>query len=608
MKDWKFALLLLTLTAMIAAMSCRTETVIKEVPVEKTVVVDREVIKRVPHDRVVTLEKEIIRQVPVEQVVTLQNDVVLGVGGVLSKDDQRVVGVRVASLPASFTPFNGAGVSTQDVLHHVASRLVAADPIDLGWQPDLAERWEVSANGSEWTFHLRKGATFHDGEPVTASDVAYSLNEYVRAGGRFAGLTAIDGAEDLISGHATYVHGIVPVDDNTLVLRTVPTSALMDALWQAHVLPEHILGGVPGDDLEHHSFFSDLLVGSGPYVFVPREHDNVIELRANRDYYMGAPGIARKALFAIEAPFTAVDAFRRGVVAVNRAGRIETTNLETLLSDPLFEVAAVGGSSTSGYAFNTQGDLFGDVNRRRALMHALDRAALIERHFGGLGAAYNSVAFLPIHRSLIIDSMYAFDTQRARYLLERSHWQFDRSVAVKTPSYVVAPAGASDQIEAERRMLLEAGLKIEHEIMDVPSWTGAYYGGDYDLARAGGWTPFIDAATYLQFHSQGANPNGYAHPELDGYIDSALTTSRADDGWSLGYEISYNLARGVPVAPVTVAPTLHLYASSIYVPGFDTPGRQSAPVAGSLSEVYVQPLFRSDAHWWWRLDRWTLDE
>ena len=189
MKDWKFALLLLALPAMIAALSCRTETVIKEVPVEKTVFVDTEVIKRVPHKRVVTLEKEIIRQVPVEQVVTLQNDVVLGVGGSMSKGDQKVVGVRVATLPGSFTPFNGAGVSTQDVLHHVASRLVAADPIDLGWQPDLAERWEVSANGSEWTFHLRKGATFHDGEPVTADDVAYSLNKYVRAGGRFAGLT-----------------------------------------------------------------------------------------------------------------------------------------------------------------------------------------------------------------------------------------------------------------------------------------------------------------------------------------------------------------------------------------------------------------------------------
>ncbi len=608
MKDWKTALLLLFLPAMIAATSCRTETVIKEVPVEKTVFVDTEVIKRVPQDRVVTIEKEVIRQVPVEQVVTLRNDLVLGVGGTLRGDDQEVVGVRVSALPAGFSPFNGAGVSTQEVLHHVASRLVAADPIDLGWQPDLAERWEVSANGSEWTFHLRKDAAFHDGAPVTADDVAYSLNEYARAGGRFAGLTAIDGADDFISGRAPNVHGIVAVDDNTLVLRTRPTSALMDALWQAHVLPERILGGVPPDEMEGQPFFSGQLVGSGPYVFTPRKYDNVVELRANRDYYMGAPGIHRKALFAIEDPYAAADAFRRGVVAVNRAGEIDAGNLESLFDDPLFEVAAVGGASTSGYAFNTQGELFGDAQRRLVLMHALDRAALIDRHLGGLGTAYNSVAFLPFHRTPEIDRAYAHDPQGARQLLESTGWQFDRSVAVKTPSYAAAPGAASDQIETERGMLLEAGLKLEYEIMDTPSWIGVYYGGGYDIARAGGWTPFVDSGMYVQFHSQGANPNGYAHPELDSLIDRALTTSLSEERRPIGVRISDNLARGLPVVPVSAAATLHLYASSVYVPGFDTPGRRSAPAAGSLGEVYVQPLFRSDAHWWWRLDRWTVGE
>ena len=608
MRDWKSALLLLALPAMFAALSCRTETVVKHVPVEKTVFVDHEVVRWVPQDRVVTIETEAIQEVPVERVVRLENDVVLGPGGSLSRDDQGVVGVRVSTLPSSFTPFNGAGVSTQDVLHHVASRLVAADPIELGWGPDLAERWEVSANGSEWTFHLRKGATFHDGEPVTADDVAYSLTEYVWAGGRFAGLTAIDGTEDFLAGRTPNVHGIVPVDDNTIVLRTRPTSALMDTLWQAHVLPEHILGGVFAEELEHHPFFSGQMVGSGPYVLAPRQYENVIELRANPKYYMGVPGIGRKALIAIEAPAAAMDAFRDGMVVVNRAGAIEKDDLEALFDDPMFQAAAVGGSSTSGYAFNTRGELFSDVQRRRAFMHALDRAALIDKHLSGLGAAYNSVAFLPFHRSHIIDTMYAFDTQRARFLLENSRWQFDRGVAVKTPGYIVAPFGASVLIEAERQMLLEAGLRIEHEIMDMPTWTGAYYGGDYDIVRAAGWTPFIDSGLYLQFHSQGADPNRYAHPELDSYIDGALTTSRIEDGRRLGYEISYNLARGVPVAPISVTSTLHLYGSSIYVPGFDTPERRDAPAASILRQVYVQPLFRPDAHWWWRLDRWTLNE
>lgn len=608
MRDWKTALLLLALSALFAALSCRTETVVKHVPVEKTVVVESEVVRWVPQDRVVTVETEVIEKVPVERVVTLEKDVVLGPGGSLSADDQGVVGVRVPSLPASFTPFNGAGVSTQDVLHHVTSRLVSADPIGLDWGPDLAERWEVSPNGSEWTFHLRKGAAFHDGEPVNADDVSYSLTEYVRAEGRFAGLAAIDGAEDFLAGRAPNVEGIVPVDDSTIVLRTRPSAALMDALWQAHVLPEHILGGLPSDELEHDPFFGNRMIGSGPYVLAPRDHENVVELRANPDYYMGAPGIGRKAVIAIETPAAVVDAFRKGMVAVNRAGWIEKRNFEILLDDPRFQVAAVGGPSTSGYAFNTRGELFGDLKRRRAFMHALDRPALIERHLGGLGSAFNSVAYLSFHRSQIVDGMYAYDTQRARHLLEESRWQFDRSVDAKTPSYVVGADGASDQIEAERQMLLEAGLKIEHEIMDVPGWTRAYYGGNYDLVRASGWTPFIDSAMYLQFHSQGADPNGYAHPELDGYIDGALTTSRTEDGRRFGYEISYNLAHGVPVAPISVAPTLHLYASSIYVSGFDTPGRRDAPAASILRQVHVQPLFRPDAHWWWRLDRWTLEE
>ena len=608
MRNWKLALFVLAVPVVIVAVSCRTDTVIKEVPVEKTVFVDRHVIREVPRDRVVTIEKEVIRQVPVEHVVTLQNDVVLGVGGTVSEDDRKVLGVRVASLPAGFSPFNGAGTPTQDVLHHVASRLVAADPIELGWEPDLAARWEVSANGAEWTFHLRKGATFHDGRPVTADDVAYSLTQYVRAGGRFAGLAAIDGAEDFQSGRARDVEGIVSVDDSTLVLRTRPTSALMDALWQAHVLPEHAVDGAPADALEQHPFFSGQMVGSGPYVLAPREYDNVIELQANPDYYLGAPEIDRKLMFAIEAPYAALDAFRRGVVDVNRAGRLDPSHFKALLHDPMFEVAAVGGALSAGYAFNTQGDLFGDPKRRQALMLGLDRAGLIERHLGGMGEAYNSIAFLSFHRTPETDRMYPYDTQGAKHLLDESGWQSDWSVTVKTPAYVVAPDGASDQIEAERRMLLEAGLKLEYEIMDVPSWIGAYYGGSYDLVRAGGWTPFVDSGMYLQFHSQGANPNGYAHPELDGLMDKALTTSRSEDRRPIGSRISDDLARGLPVAPINVAATLHAYASAVYVPGFDTPGRRAAPDADGLGSVYVQPLFRSDAHWWWRLERWTIEE
>ena len=87
---------------------------------------------------------------------------------------------------------------TDNVLHHIMESLVSYGE-DIAVQPMLAESWTVSEDGTEWTFTLRDGVSFHNGEPMTAEDVVWSWNRWLDPATEFACLDWYDGSEGLRS-------------------------------------------------------------------------------------------------------------------------------------------------------------------------------------------------------------------------------------------------------------------------------------------------------------------------------------------------------------------------------------------------------------------------
>ena len=217
--------------------------VIKEVEVE--VVVEKEVVKtvEVPGETVV-VEKEVIKEVEVvkevEKIVEVE-----------AMGPEKVLKMRFKEAIAHINPFDSLSRPHGWAWNLMGSRLIFPDDIAMAWSPDLAERWEASEDATSYTFYLRKGAKFHDGEEVTADDVVFTFRSYLNSEVSPRGpnaLSLIKGAADFTAANGMGEVGIVKVDDYTVRFdQEFPNALFLDKCCNSTpiIMPEHILGDTP---------------------------------------------------------------------------------------------------------------------------------------------------------------------------------------------------------------------------------------------------------------------------------------------------------------------------------------------------------------------------
>ncbi len=593
--------------ALSAAVLACTREVVTEVPVERNIIIDQPVVKEIPIEKLVVVEREVVREVPVEKIVTVEQRIVRELGPV--GDAETVLHMRTSSEVRKLSPFTGASGYVSLANAYLFSNLVMADPMRQAFGPELAERWEVSADGASYTFHLREDAVFHDGAPVTARDVAFTISAYAgqQTGGHHVDrLSMIKGARDFSEGMAEGVEGVVVLDEHSFRLDLVsPSAFFLDALYVKPVLPEHLLGGVGPEKLDADEFFVDGMVGSGPYRFAQRRPGHFIQFEANPDYFLGEPKIEAVLVHLIRSPEVTHAAMQRGEIDVNRRGELSMDAYKALLQDPRFELAAVASQRTSaGYAFNSRTEWLADPRIRQAAILALDRRGLVDRFVGGLGVINNTCLFMPM--GVVTDEMKrkypeSGDSARAKSLLGKAEWDGARTVTVKTPAF--ANPDQRSMHQAEQAMLGDAGLRISFEEMDTPSWAVAYYREhDYDAVRVGGWGGSLSGA-YFYFHSAYTDAMGYASPKLDSLLEAlsgALTRTQQE---RIGRQVNEMFIEDLPILPIYSSVWLGAYGARVHVPGFG-----DRPQPSDLGSIMVTPEFKWHAEWFYRLEKWEVSE
>ena len=594
-----------------------TETVVKEVPVE--VVVEREVIKEVPVE--VVVEKEVIREVEVtvERVVEKEvirevekpvivekevvrevevfKEVVVGEGEVAAS----VISWRASSAVTKLSPFTAVSGYTSLIGLHVFSTLMTGNPHDQVYAPNMAARWEVAPDGSSATFYLQKNAFFHDGEPVTADDIAFSFTAYMdprtksRAVQRLA---MVKGAEAFAEGTTDSVEGINVIDDYTIRFdMAFPTGQFLTQAAGVWLLPEHILGSLGPEDIDDSEFFiglgSQKPIGSGPWKFVKHEPDQFHELISNDDYYLGKPKIDRVFVHLITSPDTAQIAMQRGEIDGSRRGGFSPEVNQSFLADPRFLIAAVGGRGNGrGFSFNFRTDWIADARIHQAFMWALNRKQIVDTFSAGLGYIHNTNLFVPTGvetDELKARYSHTGDSMKARALLEEAGWDFDREVKAKAPGY---GADQRPQMAAKQQMLADSGLRVTFETMETPVWAAVYYENyNYDLVYVGGWGGAVDHLNYY-FHSQNTNAMGYATPELDALLDAVPRALNDDDLVRIGLQINEMFIEDLPIVVVSTGLSLTTYGAHVWIPGY---GRRPQP--SQLKEIVFTPQFAGGGEW-----------
>jgi ABC-type transport system substrate-binding protein len=358
---------------------------------------------------------------------------------------ERTLTVAIDANPSSLDIQDAQTFLTGLVLGiHVYDRLFEQSP--TGLKPMLAERWETSADGRTWTFHLRRGVKFHDGTPFTATAVKENIERVInpalklRQASKWAGVTEI-----------------TVVNEQTVRITT-----------------ERPLGALPGN-LSHQAGGSmqsptaaraaKFPVGTGPFKFVEYVPDERLVLEANKDYWGGAPGIDRLVFRVIPEARTRLALLQSGGAQV--IYNVAPTEIEGLRKTAGIHVEVPPSAGWRVFGFNTQKKPFNDVRVRQALNHAVDKAAIVKNILKGVGRVADS-PFGPGMFGYAPVTQYTHDPAKARKLLADAGYPSGfKTTMLVSPGEIASGAEVAAAVQA---YLQQVGVQAEIVSLEQATW------------------------------------------------------------------------------------------------------------------------------------------
>jgi ABC-type transport system substrate-binding protein len=357
----------------------------------------------------------------------------------------RVLTVAIDANPSSLDIQDAQTFLTGLVLGiHVYDRLFEQSP--TGLKPQLAERWETSADGRTWTFHLRRGVKFHDGTPFNATAVKDNFARVtnpelkLRQASKFAGVTTVD-----------------VVDEHTVKLTTArPLGALPGNL-------SHQAGGSMQSPPAAKA--GKFPVGTGPFKLVEYVPDERIVLAANKDHWGGAPQIDRLVFRIVPEARTRLAMLQSGEAQV--IYNVAPNEVEGLRKDQGIHVSVPPSAGWRIFGFNTQKKPFSDVRVRQALNHAVDKTAIVKNILKGVGHVADS-PFGPGMFSYAPVMSYAYDPAKARKLLADAGYPNGfKTTLMVNPAEI---AGGAEVAAAIQAYLQQVGVQAEIVSLEQAAW------------------------------------------------------------------------------------------------------------------------------------------
>lgn len=397
-------------------------------------------------------------------------------------------------------------------------------------EPALAAAYQTDASGEVYTFSLRRDLTWHDGAPVTANDVVFTLRA----------LQELDAPGDPATARLWQDVLVDRIDDYTVRATLTAPFAPFLSLARTPILPAHLLAGSDPATWAG-SAYARQLVGTGPYRLVELREDGAT-LAANERYFGGRPYLDMIELRFIATPEAAAAALARGdVTALGERGGSGLAPLDlpgslSLRSAPLDEYAIL--------SFNLRQAPLDEPTLRRALAYALDRDALIESALAGLVDPFDSP---------ILPGWWAYNPDARWYAP-------DRGIAERVLSelgYEVGISGVRQRegrplaleliVDGEPRRLAAAqeiarqwalvGVAVEVRQLDAPELLRRLQAHDFTLALHSWGRLGPDPDPFALWHSsqaeRGLNYAGLADAEIDaalegGRVEGELAARSAD--------------------------------------------------------------------------------
>lgn len=397
---------------------------------------------------------------------------------------------------------------------------------------DLATGFDVSPDGTTYTFHLVEGATWHDGTPVTAADVAFTYNTGLRvtAGSNIGGRIApIKGSAAVVADESLDCEGIRVIDDLTIAFDLdEPNAQITPNLFAiVRIAPKHPFDGKALADYTSLPISQELFIGSGPYKMVEFKAKEFVNFEPHAGYKNGTgysgPPAAEKVSIRIYADDAAqILSTQSGEVDFNYVRRPSGDKLKTLqeISGMTAQQSLVGFNIFFSVNLHSpSAPLLKDKNVRKALVWALDRELLVGEVLGGVFKVPDVVNHW-IQKWAVADGLETYHPQnvdKAKELLAAAGW--DSSIVLDVRHY---PPTLDPDIPVIQAMWEDVGVKIKLTPLPDDTFVADFYedkdkstpeddGPNYDIAFVYGFGT-LDGSPWGSDETLGSTrvyPNGF---------------------------------------------------------------------------------------------------
>ena len=442
-----------------------------------------------------------------------------------------IVTMPVTSEPeAGFDPAYGWGAGEHVHEPLIQSTLVRTTK-ELGIENDLATEYGSSEDGLIWTVKIRDDVKFTDGEPLTASDVAFTYNNC---------------RDNSSVNDFTMLKEAVAVDDTTVEFYlNEPYSIWPYTMAIVGIVPEHA----------YNESYGQNPIGSGRYILTQWDRGQQIIFEANPDYYGEAPKMQKVTVLLME---------EDAALAAAMAGQVDVAHTAASYADMVFAgYGLMSVESVDNRGFNLpamepeeiDGIVYGnsftsDVNVRRAINLAINREQMIENVLNGHGsAAYSICDKMPWYNE---EAVTEYDPEAAKQLMEEAGWvegsdgirEKDGVRAAFTLMFSNGDSVRQALAADAANQLRELGIEVTTEGV---GWDTAYDRAQSD-ALVWGWGAHTPMELYNIYHTLGdglAEYSPYANETVDNYMDEALQAGSLEESYELWKKAQWDGTTGI---------------------------------------------------------------
>lgn len=424
---------------------------------------------------------------------------------------------------------------------NIYSKLLNYNYVNSELHGDLAESWDVSDDGLTYTFHLRQGVKWHDGEPFTAADVIWTINDILREGTAAVSFKMLSDVEKVTA----------PDDFTVVATLKQPNSAFLSnvaSYYGFNILPKHLYEGTD----PRTNPYNLAPVGTGPFKFVETVPGSYTAMQANKDYFGEGPYVDGLIFRTIPNLATAMSALEAGETAYSIASPAPG-EVARLQATPGIKVDPSNSPIVMWFGFNFDRKEFQDVRVRTAIAQAINRDEIAQKLYLGLVKPADGYFTSAVAWANNPDAKQpAFDPANAEKLLDEAGYPRGPDgtrFKLTYTAFAFSVWGGPEQGQMIRQYLADIGIEVTVESPEFALFNELIRNKrDFDLVNSGGQRG-PDPGEFINFVGTKGSRNvmKWINPEIDTLFAADRLAVTQDQRRDIQFKIQDLVAKDVPV-------------------------------------------------------------